>query len=174
MKRILIAYATKHGATAEIAVKVGAVLRQAGYELEIMPIEIVDDLDAFDVVIVGSAIYYGQWRKDAVNFLRDHQNDLREKAVWLFSSGPTGEGDPVDLSQGVRYPEQLQDLIDSINPQSIALFHGELNLNQINRLERFIINRIKAPTGDFRNWEMVEEWAQSIVKSLRQRALLEI
>jgi hypothetical protein len=36
----------------------------------------------------------------------------------------------------------------------------------MNMFERFIISKIKAPVGDFREWDAIENWAESIAKQL--------
>ena len=64
----------------------------------------VRDLSEYDAVVLGSAVYIGGWRKEAVKFLKDNEGALAERTVWVFSSGPAGEGDPVDLLDGWRFP----------------------------------------------------------------------
>jgi menaquinone-dependent protoporphyrinogen IX oxidase len=44
-KKVLVAYARKYGATAEIAEKIGQVLTQAGLEVDMLPVERVGELD---------------------------------------------------------------------------------------------------------------------------------
>ncbi len=65
--KILVAYASKHGATAEIAERIGKVIREAGFEVDIFPVGRAGDLGAYGAVVLGSAIYIGQWRKEAAN-----------------------------------------------------------------------------------------------------------
>ena len=98
--QVLVAYATKYGATAEIAEKIGQALRGAGLSADVLPADRVSDLTPYQAVVLGSAVYIGQWRKEAVKFLKANETVLAEKPVWLFSSGPSGEGDPVELGQG--------------------------------------------------------------------------
>jgi flavorubredoxin len=107
-EQVLIAYATKYGATAEIAEKIGEVLRGAGLAADVRTVENAGDLGAYRAVILGSAVYIGQWRKEAARFLKDNEVVLAQKPVWIFSSGPTGEGDPVQLTDGWRLPGKLQ------------------------------------------------------------------
>jgi menaquinone-dependent protoporphyrinogen oxidase len=59
-KKILVAYATKYGSTAEIAQKIGEVLINSGLDTDILPIDRVRDLDLYQAIIVGSAVYIGQ------------------------------------------------------------------------------------------------------------------
>ena len=100
--QVLVAYATKYGATAEIPEKIGQVLRQAGLRADVLPADRVSDLTPYKAVVLGSAVYAGQWRKEAATFLEANEKKLTEQSVWLFSSGPTGEGDPVQLMKGLR------------------------------------------------------------------------
>ena len=67
--KILITYATKYGSTAEIAEKIDTVLREAGLQTELLPVKQGKDLAPSTAVILGSAVYIGRWRKEAVQFL---------------------------------------------------------------------------------------------------------
>jgi menaquinone-dependent protoporphyrinogen oxidase len=170
--RILIAYATKNGATAEIAEFISTVLRQAGVPTDVKSVEEVAFLTPYRAVVLGSAVYAGQWRKEAVTFLENNAGKLAERPVWLFSSGPTGRGDPVQLMKGWRFPAAQQPIADRIKPRDIAFFHGVLDTNKLNFAEKLIIKGIKAPLGDFRNWDAITAWATAIADALKKEASL--
>jgi menaquinone-dependent protoporphyrinogen oxidase len=102
MKNILVAYASKYGSTAEIAEKIGEALRKEKLEVSVLATNEVRDVSKYDAVIVGSGVYAGHWLKDAVTFLENNEKGLATKPVWIFSSGPTGEGNPVDIMHGPR------------------------------------------------------------------------
>jgi len=170
--QVLVAYATKHGATAEIAEEIGQVLRQAGLRTDVLPTDRVSDLTSYKAVVLGSAVYIGKWRKEAVKFLQANETVLAEKLVWLFSSGPTGEGDPVELMQGWRFPEKLQPIADHIRPRDIAVFHGNVNMKKLNFIEKWMIKNVKAPVGDFRDWEAITSWATAIADVLKEEGLV--
>ena len=165
--QVLVAYATKYGATAEIAEKIGEVLRQAGLPSDVVPADRVGNLGAYQAVVLGSAVYMGQWRKEATKFLQANETVLAEKPVWLFSSGPTGEGDPAELLQGWQLPGKLQPIADRIGPRDITAFHGALDANKLNFFERWILKNVKSPIGDFRDWEAISAWATSIAEELQ-------
>jgi menaquinone-dependent protoporphyrinogen oxidase len=167
-KRVLVTFATKYGATAEIAEKIGEVLQQAGLEADVLPAERATDLSAYQAVILGSAVYIGRWRKEAVKFLQANEQTLAEKPVWLFSSGPTGEGDPVELLQGWRFPGKLQPIVDRIQPRDIAVFHGAVDVNKLNFIQKWMLKNVKAPVGDFRDWEAITSWARAIADELKE------
>ena len=167
MEKILVTYATKYGATKEIAEKIGEVLRQAELPTDVVLVDRVLDLTPYKAVILGSAVYIGKWRKEAVEFLKKNAQALAERPVWLFSSGPTGEGDPVELVKGWRIPGELQPLVDQIKPRDIAVFHGWLDMDKMGLMEKMVIKNVKAPVGDFRDWDAIASWATLISDALR-------
>ena len=169
--QVLVAYATKYGATAEIAEKIGQVLRQAGLRTDVLPTNRVKDLTPYKAVVLGSAVYIGKWRKEAIRFLKTNENKLAERRVWLFSSGPTGEGDAVELLRGWRFPEGQQPIVDRIRPRDIAVFHGDVNMDKLNFIEKSMIKNVKAPVGDFRDWEAITSWATAIADALKEAGL---
>lgn len=166
--KVLVTYASKYGATAEIAEKIGAVLCQAGLQAEVVPVDDVRELSAYQAVILGGALYIGKWHKGAETFLKTHEKDLTARQVWVFSSGPTGEGSPIELVEGQRVPAALQPVVDRIHPRDIAVFHGHIDPDKLNVMEKFAIkNVVKKPFGDFRDWGMIINWANQIAHALK-------
>jgi len=165
-QRVLVAYASKYGSTAEIAERIGQTLRQAGLEVDVAEITPTLNPMPYAAVIVGSAIYTGVWLKPAVEFLQGYSEALSKRPVWIFSSGPTGEGDPMTLLKGWRVPEGQRHLVERLQPRDVAVFHGHINLDKLNLAEKMMITVIKAPTGDFRNWQAIEAWAGGIAGAL--------
>ncbi len=168
--RVLVAYATKYGATAEIAARIGQTLREAGLATDVMPAGQVKDLAPYQAVVLGSALYMGRWRKEAANFLQHNEKALTAKQVWLFGSGPLGEGDPVELAKGWGFPKGLQAVADRIRPRDNTLFHGAVDLQKLNPLERWMFKNAKSAVGDFRDWKMITSWATGIAEALKQAA----
>ena len=165
-KEILVTYATKHGSTAEIAQKIGDVIRQEGINVNLSPVEQVREVSSYQGVVLGSAVYAGQWRKEAAEFLELHEQVLAERPVWLFSSGPTGEGDPVELMEGWSFPEPLLPLANRIQPRDITFFHGVLDPDKLGFAEKLIVKGLKTPTGDYRDWKWITSWAKGIAIDL--------
>lgn len=166
--KVLVAYDTKYGSTAEIAEKIGQVLQDNELQVEVLPMDRVGDLKRYQAFVLGSAVYMGQWRKEAAEFLQANVEKLIGQPVWLFSSGPTGEGDPVELMKGFRFPEALQPVADRIPPRDIAFFHGELDVKKLSFPEKMIVKGIKAPVGDYRDWEVIGNWAAAIATDLKK------
>lgn len=168
--KVLVTYATKYGAAAEIADKIGQVLRQADLLTDVLPASRVSDLPTYQAVVLGSAVYVGLWRKEAARFLKANEKVLAGQLVWLFSSGPTGEGDPAELTQGWRFPKALQSIADRVQPCDITVFHGAAVLEKLNPLHKWMLNNVKAPIGDFRDWDAITSWATAIADVLKEKA----
>lgn len=167
-ERVLVAYASKHGATAEIAERIAAVLKKHELAAEAVPVNDVDDVAGYAACVLGIAVYMGRWRKEAIRFLTQNEERLSRKPFWLFTSGPSGEGDPVELVHGFTVPASQRGLVDRIRPRDIAVFHGSLRPDDLNGFERWIIRRVKARTGDFRDWQAIDVWAASIPAALAE------
>jgi menaquinone-dependent protoporphyrinogen oxidase len=163
--KILVSYASKYGATREIAEKIGEELTQH-FKVDIASVGEVKDLDKYQCIILGSAVYVGNWRKAARKFLTKNAEILATKKVWLFSSGPTGQGDPAELLKGWKFPEKLGKIIETITPKEVVVFHGSLDVSKLNFIERKAIKMVKAPVGDFRNWDAISDWSKSIIQNL--------
>jgi menaquinone-dependent protoporphyrinogen oxidase len=167
MKKILVTYASKHNSTAEIATAIGEVLRQSPtLQVDVQAVEDVEGIILYNAIVLGSAVYMGDWQPTAADFLRKHERELAQRPVWLFSSGPTGDGDPIALMKGWGFPKALEPIVEQIKPRDITLFHGKLDPDNLNLLERGAIKIVHAPIGDFRDWKMIREWAAAIADAL--------
>ena len=101
MNKVLVVYASRHGATREIAQRIGDVLRTEGLDVDIAPADHAEGLGGADAVVVGSAVYMGSWQKEAIDFVKRNEVRLAELPLWFFSSGPLpgsslGKGPDVD------------------------------------------------------------------------------
>jgi menaquinone-dependent protoporphyrinogen oxidase len=156
---ILITYASKHGSTAEIAERIAAKVRQTGNDAEVWSVESVCDVKQYGAVVIGSAVYFGSWMKEAVQFVEANRAALAARPVWLFSSGPTGETSVPD-------PKQIAELQEAIHPRDHRVFRGALDRHKLSFAEKMIVKGVKAPEGDFRDWDAVDTWAESIARAL--------
>jgi len=165
---VLVLHASKHGATRQIAEQVWRTLRDAGLHVELRAAEDSPHPARYQAVVLGTAIYIGQWRSEASDWLRQHQALLSRMPLWIFASGPTGKGDPAELLKGEVVPPKMQTLMQVLKPRDIRLFHGVLRPDDMNVLERLTIKMVKAPLGDFRDWKAIEHWAEDIAGDLQR------
>jgi menaquinone-dependent protoporphyrinogen oxidase len=165
---VLVAVASKHGSTEEIAGVVADELRAAGHLVEVRDVAQRFDVTQYDAAVVGSAIYMGNWMSEAWQFVEGYQEQLQAMPVWLFSSGPLGEEYP----EGMGRPETLDELMEMTNARDHTVFVGKLDKDELGFGERMIARVVKAPEGDFRNWPEIRRWAAHIAAELADVAEL--
>ena len=159
---ILVAYASKHGATQGIAEHIARRLTERGLSVEVRPAEGVVDIGVPDAVILGSAVYAGSWMQEAAEFARRFVDMLSAVPIWLFSSGPLGE----QVEDEEEQPRQLAELRETDRPRGHEMFFGALVREQLSGGERMIAKAVKAPEGDFRDWDAIASWADAIADEL--------
>jgi menaquinone-dependent protoporphyrinogen oxidase len=170
---ILVAYASRHGATRQIAERIAEKLKEAGYTAEAQQVEPKIRVDRYDAFVIGSAAYFGHWMKEATEFLRRNRTLLSGRPVWLFSSGPLGE-EPVDAQgqdlRAASEPKEFTELGEEIQPRGRRVFFGALDPGRLGFRERMVrslpAGRALMPEGDFRDWQDIDSWAESIAREL--------
>jgi len=167
--RLLVTAASRHGSTAEIATELGKALRGAlpGVGVDVVPPTRVGDLADYDAVIVGSAVYFGRWLSEARWQVTAHAEELRQRPVWLFSSGPVG-----DPSLPATEPSDAAELVAEIGAREHVVFPGALHRELLGARERLAVRLVRADDGDYRDWAAVRAWADRIAADLRTRAVL--
>jgi menaquinone-dependent protoporphyrinogen oxidase len=175
--KVLVAYATRHGATGGIAERIGQTLERHGLAVTVQPVGEVKAAAEYDAFVIGSAAYVNHWLKEASRFVRKHRSILASRPVWLFSSGPLGT-DLVD-AQGrdvirASVPQEFAEFAE-IQPRDRRVFFGayDLDAKPIGLMERLgaPFMRMSAvreaiPAGDFRDWDAIDAWAQEIAQEL--------
>jgi len=173
--RVCIAYASRHGATRGIAERLGATLRAEGLDAAVAPVGDARIADTCDAFVIGSAAYIGSWLKDATDFARRNEAILRERPLWLFTSGPLGT-DLVDAEgrNVLEDPKGVAELAVALGARGTKVFFGAFDPNErprsmSERLVRMMpASRTLLPPGDFRDWMAIDEWAREIALSLRE------
>lgn len=159
--RILVTVASRHGATREIGDRVATVLRRRGHEVCTDPPERVASVLGFDVVILGSAVYLSRWLKAATQLLDRCANDLPNRVVYLFSSGPVSHPLFPDTP-----PCDLAALITRSGARQHVVFAGRLDTTELAVAERIAVRMSHASAGDYRDWPAIEAWAEQIAVEL--------
>lgn len=164
---ILVTAASKHNSTYEIAEAIGDELRRSQIEAVVLEAERAPSPADYDAVIIGSAIYAGSWMGEARSYVDTYQAQLAQKPVWLFSSGPLGAENP----QPQEPPTQLEELMQKTQARGHEIFVGKLNRDSLGFGEKLIVKAVKAPYGDFRDWEAIRAWARAIAAELQTVAV---
>lgn len=172
---VLVAYASRHGSTADIAERIAKTLTLRGHPAEAVPVERVQNLADVQAVVIGSAAYMGKWLGPARGFVRRHRDELGRLPVWLFSSGPLGPDTVDDQGRDVleaSRPQEFEDLDRAVQPRGTAVFFGAFDpadapVGMSERLVRSMPSVKRAlPAGDFRNWQAIDDWASQIADEL--------
>jgi len=159
---ILIVYASKHGSTQGSAERIAEKLRQLGKEAAARPVDAVDDPGSYEAIVIGSAVYYGSWLKEATEWVRRNQAILAERPVWLFSIGPLG----AVIKDAEQQPKEMAEFREAIATRDQRIFFGALDHNKLSFAERMMVKAVRAPEGDFRDWQAIKAWAASIARDL--------
>jgi menaquinone-dependent protoporphyrinogen oxidase len=174
--KVLVAYASRYGATEEIADRIAATLLRDGFEVTTKQVQDARGLASYHAFVIGSAAYYFHWLRRATAFVRRNHKILAERPVWLFSSGPLGEDAKDDQGRDKReatVPQEIAQLYAIIHPRGHRVFFGALDPSRLGLTHRFIFKMIAKrdgallPEGDFRDWNDIERWAHSIAADLK-------
>ncbi|MCB2176759.1 MAG: flavodoxin domain-containing protein [Actinomycetales bacterium] len=173
---VLVAYATRHGATAGIAERIAETLTAEGAPAEARPVDEVADVGPYDAVVLGAAAYMYHWLKPATAFAKRHRSELAARPVWLFSSGPTGT-DVVDAKGNdvlvASRPKEFEQLPATLGSRGEQVFFGAYDKDAppIGLAEKMAARMPAAargaiPSGDFRDWDAIDAWAREIAAEL--------
>jgi menaquinone-dependent protoporphyrinogen oxidase len=125
------------------------------------PVDQRPDPAGFDAVLLGSAVYAGHWLDPACDWAAASAGALRQRPVWLFSSGPIGEP-PFPPDE----PYDVGPLTRLTGARGSVVFPGRLQKDLLRFGERAMVTAMRAPTGDFRDWAAVDAWADAIATEL--------
>ena len=166
MTRVLVAYATKHQSTREIAEGIAIPLREAGNDVECADAASAS-AKGYDAVVLGSAVYMGRWRKSARAFLDRERETLATVPFWIFSSGPAGAdaADPVTEDRWLE-PRAVVERSTRLGVRGHIVFGGRLPVEPGNLIERAMVRGAPPESIDLRDWEEIERWSRGIAADL--------
>lgn len=158
---VLVAAASKHGATAEMARFIGQTIIDTGLDVTVASPDEVESIDGYEAIVLGSAVYTGRWLKPAKTLAMFVPPRQPRPLVWLFSSGPVGDppkpdDDPVDIAE----------LVALTAPVEHRIFAGKIDKAVLGFGERAIVSALRVPTGDYRDWQEIRTWAAGIADTL--------
>jgi menaquinone-dependent protoporphyrinogen oxidase len=162
---VLVAYASKRGSTAEIAGEVAETLREFGFGVDCVPAADVAELDSYDAVVLGSAVYMKRWRGDARHFLRNHAAALSQRPFWVFSSGPAGQP-AEDIDPEWLEPPKILEQVERLGARGHVVFGGRLPTQPHGPLERAMVRNCPPRCRDLRDWDEIRAWTALVALEL--------
>ena len=168
--RILIAYSSRYGSTADVAKAIGKVLEKHGNMVDIKNVEDSIEIKGYDSIVIGSAINYDHWMPEAHNFLLKNEAYLSEIPVaYFFTCLVLSQKTDKTLRKAEGYADKIRQLSSKVNPISVQEFAGALNYKKMSFFHRTIMKSVMAvigvKEGDYRDWKAIESWANSLKKS---------
>ncbi|HKZ17710.1 MAG TPA: flavodoxin domain-containing protein [Geobacteraceae bacterium] len=159
-KSLLIAYATYAGSTMEVASAIGEELGARGYRVDVKPITKTLQVDGYQAVIIGSAVQYGEWLPEAVDFVKTNQQSLEKARVALFSVHIQNlEDDPTSRAARLAYLDGVRPFVQA---EAEVFFAGRFDKRGAALLLPKLIAWIM-PDMDLRDWTKIRAWAQTIL-----------
>jgi len=170
-KKILVAYDTTHGSTAHVAERIGRELCSQGFQVDVRLAGNVTAIDAYDAVIIGSAIYQFNWLPDALRFMNKNQSILSDKptAVFIVCSAMSEDTPENRASVKQSFVDPVLKKYPDIKPLTIGLFGGAVDFtrNEYTLFEKFVLRILGKILGfkdkaDWRNWDEIDSWATEV------------
>jgi menaquinone-dependent protoporphyrinogen oxidase len=168
--RVLVAYASRHGSTAGVAQRIAARLEAAGHRPEVHDVRAAGGLPEYDAVVFGSPVYDQRWLPEAQGFVRDREDWLSRRPVWLFSVGTFGDRKPLIGRFVPREPKEIAAIRERTRAQDYRVFAGVIDRHQWPGASRILFHLLGGRFGDNRDWPEVEAWADGIARSLQRRS----
>jgi menaquinone-dependent protoporphyrinogen IX oxidase len=189
-KKILIAYTTNAGSTADVAQAVSEELGRDGAQVDVCRMEEVTTLEDYTAVVIGAPMIVG-WHRAALKFVKTHQQALSRVPVAYFFTAvnltQTGETNidkvPVCLDPALAKPPQKANRLSFkeryalpanylrpalkaaplVKPVSVAFFNGKLELYRLKWWQvLFVLLVIQAKPGGYHNMPFIREWAAGL------------
>ena len=152
---VLVAYASKHGSTAEVAEVVASTLIDQGVTVDVCPVAEVEDLFRYGGVVLGGALYMGRLHEDARRFLRQQRKVLAALPFAVFAMGPL-KLDEKDVGGSRAQLDHALGKVPEVVPFSIAIFGGVVHRTELH----FPFS--KMPETDARDWDAIHRWAEEL------------
>ena len=158
--RVLVAYGSKMGGTRGLADMIGNELADNGLDVDIVDARAVTSLDGFDAVVLGGALYTARWHKHARRFVSRHRKALKDKPVWLFSSGPLDDSALAEDIPPVRF---VRNAMVQTGARGHMTFGGRMPVDA----KGFPASSMaRTNSGDWRDPDQVRGWAKLIAERL--------
>jgi menaquinone-dependent protoporphyrinogen oxidase len=159
---VLVAYGTKHGSTQEVAESIAATLQAQGCEVALRAANHVEEIDAYDAVVVGGSLYTGRWHPEARRFVKRHRRELAMRPVAVFAMGPRTMAADEAAASRKQLDHALADFPE-LEPVATEIFGGVVDPKKLH----FPLNHL--PASDARDWSAIRAWAAEVADRIGAR-----
>ncbi len=149
---VLVAYATRRGAVRGLAERIAEMLRDQDIPVDLRRLSGYETLADYDAVVLGSAVYAGDWLGEATMFTTRNAAWLAERPVWTFSVG------------------RLCD-VDQVRP---GVTGRDQRFFVLSAFEREVFRSAGGRCGGLRDWPEIDTWAYDIAQQIAQQIAQEI
>ncbi|GAA2508018.1 hypothetical protein GCM10010198_76230 [Nocardia seriolae] len=170
---IAVVYASGRGSTAEIAEFIGAELTSRGFDVEVSSVQRKPDLSGFDTVVLGSAVYHGDFMPPLVIYAYQQLDSLVERDVRLFGVGlSAGDRNRPWRVFGAAVPKRIAMLRDALGAEDYRHFAGRYHRKHLPvRAQIRYFLRGGRRFGDLRDWADIRGWVADRSNSLTPHEL---
>jgi len=165
MTKVLVVYGTGTGCTADIAEHIGKTLTESGGEVDVRSASDKPDPAGYDAVVVGSGVRVGNWHSAVSKWVDENAETLRVMPVAFFTACLTMAIGPEKSDEVRAYTDGLL-ATTGLNPVDYGLFAGMNEPKKFSLAERAVMKVMKAPQGDFRDFEAIEAWTRGAAPKL--------
>lgn len=166
---ILVAYATQHGSTCDVADAIAEALQSHfGLRVDVLAVDEVQTVAGYDAVILGSPVINDEWLPAAGQFLETFAKALRDlpRAYFLTCMSMEKHRDLDGADAVALYRQHLED--QALPPTLTGIFPGELCAEDLSNVEDYLRKSRHLPAGDHRDWVAVRDWAIAAGQALIQ------
>jgi len=165
-KKLLIAYDSKHGSTTTVVRQIAGALCDCGYQADISLARKVEDLSAYDAVVVGSPIYWAKFLPGTQSFLKKHEAALATMPVAVFVLSTYVDETTGLINEEVKefFVNKELEKVPAVKPVGeIGLFGGAFTLRALFPVEALAMTlEGYSEDLDYLNQDVVIAWSQNL------------
>ena len=176
MPRILLLHASTEGQTALIAERIARALRDKGHNVELLPANATQSWDpsAYDGVLIGASIHYGNHPAFLRKQVRTHRDALAARPCAFFSVSLSAGGPRPKPAAAQRYIDKFIRKTGWQPPQAVS-FAGALKWSFYGPIKRRVMlvfiglgggNTDTSSDYEYTDWKAVEQFADAYAQRL--------
>jgi len=166
MKKILVCYESKAGATGEVAARIADELCSNNYIVDLVRAGNINSLEGYAAAVLGTPVYMGKIM-NGINKVADRfESSFASIPTAIFALGLTMKEDTAENREAMM--DYVKPLSDILSPEVVGLFGGRIAHETLPPLYR-AFSKADAEgilaEGDFRDWGSIDRWAADLSRA---------